>query len=100
MTKEKAIKILNTVLAFGKCDCQKEEAEECLKMAIKALTMQSEQPKNILCKDCKHRPTEPAKYKTGFDLYFPDEECPCRCDDGYYSWYPEDNWFCANGERR
>ena len=54
------------------------------------------------CKDCKHRPSfkKPAKYKTGFDLYFPDEECPCQCDDGYYSWYPEDNWFCANGERR
>ena len=54
------------------------------------------------CKDCKHRPSfkKPAKYKTGFDLYFPDEECPCQCDDGYYSWYPEDNWFCANGERK
>lgn len=56
----------------------------------------------IRCKECKHRPSpkKPANYKTGFDLYFPDEECPCQCDDGYYSWYPEDNWFCANGERR
>ena len=52
MTKEKAIKILNTVLAFGKCDCPKEEAEECLKMAIKALTVQSAQPEIIQCKDC------------------------------------------------
>lgn len=37
MTAEEAIKILNTVLFFGKCDCQKEEIEECLKMAIEAL---------------------------------------------------------------
>ena len=37
MTREEAIKIFNTVLFFGKCDCPKEEIEECLKMAIKAL---------------------------------------------------------------
>ena len=37
MTREEAIKIYNTVLLFGKCDCPKEEIEECLKMAIKAL---------------------------------------------------------------
>lgn len=37
MTREEAIKIFNTVLLFGKCDCPKEEIEECLKMAIEAL---------------------------------------------------------------
>lgn len=37
MTREEAIKIFNTVLFFGKCDCPKEEIEECLKMSIKAL---------------------------------------------------------------
>ncbi len=37
MTREEAIKIFNTVLFFGKCDCPKEEIEECLKMAIKAI---------------------------------------------------------------
>ena len=37
MKREEAIKIFNTVLFFGKCDCQKEEIEGCLKMAIKAL---------------------------------------------------------------
>jgi hypothetical protein len=40
MTKEDAIKILNTVLCLGKCDCPKDEIEECLKMAIKALKTQ------------------------------------------------------------
>ena len=40
MTREEVIKIFNTVLLFGKCDCPKEEIEECLKMAIKALEEQ------------------------------------------------------------
>ena len=40
MTQEEAIKIFNTVLFFGKCDAPKEELEECLKMAIKALEQQ------------------------------------------------------------
>lgn len=41
MTREEAIKILNTVLFFGKCNCLKEEIEECLQMAIKALEQES-----------------------------------------------------------
>lgn len=41
MTREGAIKIFNTVLFFGNCDCPKEEIEECLKMAIKALEKES-----------------------------------------------------------
>lgn len=54
----------------------------------------------VRCKDCKHRPIQPEPGKTGFALKFPDSKCPCQCDDGYYSWYPKDDWFCANGERR
>jgi len=56
----------------------------------------------IFCKDCKHRPTKtiPTKYENGFDLDFPDWKCPCRCSDDYYSWYPADNWYCANGEKK
>lgn len=46
MTREEAVKILNTVLSFGRCDCQKEEIEECLIMAIKALKP---------CEDCVSR---------------------------------------------
>ncbi len=41
MTKEDAIKIFNTLLLLGRCDCQKKEIEECLKMAIKALEQES-----------------------------------------------------------
>ena len=54
----------------------------------------------VRCKDCKHRPVKPNDYENGFDLEFPDGKCPCQCDDGWYSWYPADNWFCADGERK
>ena len=50
------------------------------------------------CKNCKHRPTQTEPGKEGCALDFPDAMCPCRCIDEYYSWYPEDDWFCANGE--
>lgn len=55
----------------------------------------------VRCKDCKHRPTKPENFNIsngGFDLEFPDDECPCQCDDGWYSWYPPDDFFCARGD--
>ena len=48
------------------------------------------------CKDCKHRPTGTDRD----DLEFPDDKCPCKCEDYWYSWKPLDNWFCGNGERK
>lgn len=57
----------------------------------------------VRCKDCKHRPTDTRGTDgdmTGFAIEFPDEKCPCQCEDGWYNWYPDDNWFCADGERR
>ena len=53
----------------------------------------------VRCKDCKHRPIQPEPGKTGFALEFPDSKCPCQCDDGWYSWYPPDDWFCPRWER-
>ena len=52
------------------------------------------------CKDCKHRPIDyrTDKEPSSFNIEFPDGKCPCQCEDGWYSWYPKDNWFCANGE--
>ena len=68
----------------------------------------------VRCKDCKYRPhlrdavdeddAEELKlgHFNGFDLRFPTEwKCPCQVyDDEYYSWFPKDDWFCADGERR
>ena len=58
----------------------------------------------VRCKDCKHRPKEPdwETYESGLDLEFPEgSKCPCRCcGDEWYSWYPEDDWYCAEGERK
>ena len=50
----------------------------------------------IRCRDCKHRPTGTNRD----DLEFPDDKCPCKCEDYWYSWKPSDDWFCKNGERK
>lgn len=54
----------------------------------------------IYCKDCKHRPIDnrTKEDSSNFNIEFPDSKCPCQCDDGWYSWYPSDDWFCGNGE--
>ena len=57
----------------------------------------------VRCKDCKHRPIdrrEEYNEMNGFGLEFPDSYCPCQCDDGWYNWFPGDDWYCADGERR
>lgn len=53
----------------------------------------------VRCKDCKHRPIVIDSEGNGFDYDFPDERCPCQCEDGWYNWMPRDEWYCANGER-
>ena len=54
----------------------------------------------IRCKDCKHRPIVIDSEGNGFDYDFPDERCPCQCEDGWYNWMSRDEWYCANGERK
>ena len=51
----------------------------------------------IRCEDCKHKPSGTG---SNHDLEFPDDVCPCRCEDCWYSWMPDDNWFCGDGERK
>lgn len=48
----------------------------------------------VRCKNCKHRPIGINRD----DLEFPDDKCPCKCEDYWYSWKPSDDWFCGNGE--
>ena len=65
-----------------------------------ALALLKAQEPVVRCKDCKHRPIlDDALEIGGFGLEFPDYHCPCRCDDGYYSRMPEDDWYCPKGER-
>lgn len=52
----------------------------------------------VRCEDCKHRPTDPKGHNYGQDLEFPDDVCTCQVGDNWYSWMPDGNWFCANGE--
>lgn len=67
----------------------------------------------VLCGECKYKPVEEKYTHTRRDKYgFPEKlweetivkspvdfsPCPCIQDDEYYSWVPDDEWFCANGE--
>ena len=99
----------------NKCDiCQEENGSgfpwidarcygftERLYDAITFLKNTADSVQVVRCKDCKHRPTKTRdKDITGFAIEFPDYHCPCQCEDPYYNWFPDDNWFCAHGERR
>lgn len=56
----------------------------------------------VRCKDCKYKPTAPDGITHGLQVEFPDKwanRCPCLCEDGWYSWVPDDNFFCAYGAR-
>lgn len=55
----------------------------------------------IRCKDCKHRPWKVYDDKGKFlGVDAPDEMCPCQCEDNFYNYVPDDDWYCANGERK
>lgn len=54
----------------------------------------------VRCKDCKHNPTDPMGDWPRHGLEFPDDICPAQCDDYWYSWKPQDNFYCAFGERK
>lgn len=79
------------------CNCVIENDDHSLECEL--IRNFKEQPEIVRCRDCKHRPIQTEPGKEGFTLEFPDYICPCQCDDGFYSWYPKDDWFCHNGER-
>lgn len=59
----------------------------------------------VRCKDCKRRPYEVRKNIFSGEPVIecsPDDDgrCPCLSGDDYYSYIPEDDFFCAYGERR
>lgn len=57
----------------------------------------------VRCKDCKYKPTAPDGITYGLQVEFPDKwanRCPCLCEDGWYSWVPDDDFFCAYGAKR
>lgn len=59
------------------------------------------QPEIVRCKDCKRRPYKIDNGELrGFAIAFPEDGCPCECEDSWYNWIPKDDWFCANGERK
>lgn len=51
----------------------------------------------VRCGECIHRPSGTG---VNHDVKFPDDECPCKCPDTWYSWMPHDDWYCASGKRK
>ena len=59
--------------------------------------LKNAETKIVRCRDCKHKPSGDGM---NHHITFPDGRCPCQCDDYWYSWIPDDDWFCGNAERR
>ena len=72
---------------------------ECLRKEIPAADVEPV----VYCKECIHRPYETVPgVRYGLTVESPDSvnKCPCYCDgDGWYSYIPDDEFFCGNGER-
>ena len=58
----------------------------------------------VRCKDCKHKPNGYTDDDVLRYPNFPHEEsnpCPCQVyEDKWYSWIPNDDFYCSFGERR
>jgi len=79
------------------------EVQEIARSALALLEEQEKATDIVRCKDCIHcGHADPSRLLWGEEPMpvFPDDKCPCQCDDYYYSWLPDPDWFCANGERR
>lgn len=77
---------------------QKAEIDEISDEYLDLGKEMAKQPEIVRCKDCKHR----GKWTSGDFSYveFPDgSKCPGQSEDPFYSWRPDDDWFCAEGER-
>ena len=57
----------------------------------------------VRCKECIYRPLieDPADEPCKFNLIAPAAggRCPCLVADGWYSWMPPDDFYCAYGKR-
>ena len=91
--REKVIKGLRICIdkVPGEYTCDKcpyeTHGNECeIDLSEDALALLKEQPEIIRCKDCVKRETS---------------ACPCSSTgDPHLDWVPDDDWFCADGERR
>ena len=56
----------------------------------------------VRCKNCVHRPVNDEEDPHGvMPRNRGDYTCPClNSDDYWYSWYPSDEWYCAEGEAK
>ena len=103
-------RVRDAIALLKEQDTLLKEYRNTIKDGYEALTNATKiiksEPQIVRCKDCKHRPREIPFITTWGEndtyLEFPEgSKCPCRCcDDEWYSWYPDDEWFCAEGEMK
>lgn len=93
--REDAIKAMSETLV-RLFPAHQQIAEKCIN------ALPSAEPEQVIrCKDCKHRAVvRDSDIVEGFGLEFPDDECPCNCDDPFYAFRPADDWYCARGEKK
>lgn len=51
----------------------------------------------VRCRECIHRPSGTG---VNHDVKFPDGVCPCQRPEPWNCWFPNDDWYCANGKRK
>ena len=73
--------------------------------AIKSIPAADVRPV-VLCKDCMYAPSiTDGGEDQDFALEWPHDEwpednpCPCKCDDEWYSYKPNTEFYCAHGKR-
>lgn len=82
-----------------KADCEKDPICSALMWVDESPTIDAVPV--VRCKDCKYRPKENGSLYGVIWVEFPEEEiCPFNCEDPFYNQMPEDDFFCARGERR
>lgn len=77
-----------------------EVTQEMIDATVKAFIEKGDYVEVVRCKDCRYKPE--GEDGQGFGLRFPEEgKCPCEnTDDGWYSYMPDDDWYCPNGARK
>lgn len=82
---EKALRLC--ISSKNRCNsCPYVKEHNCnLSMIEDAMKLLKRKQQIVRCKDCRKRKTA---------------DCPCECADSAFSWTPDDDWYCADGEAK
>lgn len=104
ITRDEGIRLWAELAAMHGSDATSQDLEKAYWRGFEDAMQKRDVQPVVQCKDCVYRPYyEPPDSKSASDLVFPDyrfNPCPCRVEDFWYSWMPDDDWFCAYGKRK